>query len=85
MNIIIGLIMIVFGSFIVIKSEWLYNTFGIISFFEEKMGVGSSRLGYKIIGLIIILLGTFVLTGLWSNIFVGVFGRFFVGFGGIEA
>ncbi len=76
--------MIIFGALLVIKSEWLYNTFGIISFFEEKMGTGSSRFGYKLIGLIIIFLGTFVLTGLWTKIFVGIFGRFFLGFGGIE-
>ncbi len=76
--------MIVLGSLIVIKSEWLYNTFGVISFFEEKLGVGSSRFGYKLFGLILILIGTFVLTGLWTKIFVGIFGRFFVGFGGLQ-
>lgn len=76
--------MIVLGTLIVIKSEWLYNTFGIINFFEEKLGAGSSRFGYKLFGLILILLGTFVLTGLWTKMFVGVFGRFFTGFGGLQ-
>jgi len=76
--------MIAAGSLIVIKSEWLFNNIGRISFFEEKMGVGSSRFGYKLIGMIILLLGTLVLTGLWTKLFVGIFGRFFVGFGGIQ-
>lgn len=76
--------MVAVGSLIVIKSELLFNSVGRISFFEEKMGVGSSRFGYKLIGLIIILLGTLVLTGLWTKLFVGIFGRFFIGFGGIQ-
>lgn len=72
--------MIIAGALMVIKSEALFNFAGRINFFEEKMGVGSSRLGYKLIGIIVILLGTLVLTGLWSKLFMGVFGRFFTGF-----
>ncbi len=83
-NIIIGILMIVAGALIVIKSEVLYNAFGMITFFEEKMGAGSSRFGYKLIGLIVLLLGTLALTGLWTKIFVGIFGRFFTGFGGLH-
>ena len=84
LNVIIGLILVIIGALVVIKSDALYNSFGVITFFEEKMGVGSSRFGYKLIGLIVLIIGTLVLTGLWTKIFVGVFGRFFTGFGGLQ-
>ncbi|WKZ24689.1 MAG: hypothetical protein QY321_03680 [Patescibacteria group bacterium] len=65
MSILIGLIMIVIGSLIVIKSEAILNTFGRMEFFEDKLGTsGGSRLGYKLIGIIITFLGILTLTGL---------------------
>lgn len=57
--------MIVIGSLIVIKSEAILNTFGRMEFFEDKLGTsGGSRLGYKLIGIIITFLGILTLTGL---------------------
>lgn len=67
MSIFLGLIMLLAGSLIVIKSEWLLQNFGRIGWFEEKLGAeGGSRLGYKLIGIIIIFLGIIVLTGGWT-------------------
>jgi len=78
-SIIIGSLMIVIGTIFVWKSEWFFSNFGRINFFEEKMGYGSSRFGYKLIGLIAIILGTLVVSGLWGGIFIGMFGKFFGG------
>jgi len=65
MNIIFGLISIVIGSLFVIKSEALLNIFGRIGFFENKFRLeGGSRLGYKLVGILIIFLGMLVLTGM---------------------
>ncbi len=65
MHFIVGLIMITIGALIVIKSEALLNTFGRISFFEQHLGTeGGSRLGYKLIGLFVIFIGTLVFANL---------------------
>ena len=78
-NIIIGIILIAIGIIFVWQTEWFVNNFGRIGFFEEKMGYGYSRFGYKLIGIILIILGVLVVSGLWSGIFMGLFGQFFGG------
>lgn len=78
-NIIVGILMIVGGFFIVAKSEWIVRNLGRTAFIEQKLGYGSSNFIYKLAGIVIIILGTFVLVGLWQEGFIGVFGRFFTG------
>ena len=64
MHIITGLLLISGGSLMVIKTEWLVQNFGRLAWFEEKLGSeGGSRLGYKLIGLVIVFIGIIVLTG----------------------
>jgi len=71
MNIIIGLIMLVIGSFLTIKSEWFLNNFGSMDWFEDKLGSsGGSRLGYKLIGFAFLFLGIVFITG-GGGIFMG--------------
>lgn len=71
MTIIVGLLMAAAGAFLVIKTEWLMSNFGRIAWFEEKLGSeGGSRLGYKLIGLILIVLGIIFMTGS-GNTFLG--------------
>ncbi len=65
MNFLIGLIIIVVGALIVIKSEAMLNAFGRIEFFERKLGSdGGSRLGYKLIGIIAIFIGMLIMTNM---------------------
>ncbi len=65
MQILAGFIMIVVGAFMVIKSETLLNIFGRIDFFEKYLGTeGGSRLGYKLIGILVIFFGILMVTGL---------------------
>jgi len=67
-HIIIGIIIIVAGCFMVLKTEWLVNNFGRISWFEEKLGSeGGTRLGYKLIGILAIIIGIIILTGSGPN------------------
>lgn len=57
--------MAVAGAFITIKSEKMLEFFGRIEFFENKLGTsGGSRLGYKLVGLLIFFLGILTMTGL---------------------
>ena len=65
MNIIFGLMMIAVGFVVVLKSEWLLSNFGRIAFFEDKLGTeGGSRLGYKLVGIVILFFGVLTLTGM---------------------
>jgi hypothetical protein len=64
-HIILGLFIIAAGVGLVMKSEWMLNNFGRIAFFEKYLGLdGGTRLGYKIIGLIFIFIGTLITFGL---------------------
>lgn len=63
-HIILGLVIMTAGIFLVIKTEWFINNLGRITWFEEKLGSeGGSRLGYKLVGLVVIIVGIIVLTG----------------------
>jgi hypothetical protein len=63
-QIILGAIMTAAGAFLVIKTEWIINNFGRIAWFEEKLGSdGGSRLGYKLIGVVVLIIGIIVMTG----------------------
>lgn len=65
MRIIFGLAIIAIGALIVIKTEGLLNAFGRIEFFERHLGSeGGSRLGYKLIGLIVIFIGMLIATNM---------------------
>ncbi len=64
MNIILGIIIFAIGILLVLKTEWFQNNFGRIVWFEKQFGTsGGSRLGYKMIGIIILFIGIIFLTG----------------------
>jgi hypothetical protein len=65
MRIILGLIMLGAGIFMVIKSESMLRSFGSIEFFDRHLGMeGGSRLGYKLIGMMVIFIGMLVITNM---------------------
>ncbi len=65
MYILFGFIVLAIGAAIVIKSEAMLNSFGRIDFFERHLGAdGGSRLGYKLIGMIIIFIGILIMTNM---------------------
>jgi len=68
-KILIGLIGVVVGALVVMKSEWFLNNLGAVQWAEEKLGTeGGSRLFYKLIGLTIIFFGIFIMTGITTDI-----------------
>lgn len=68
MKILGGLILVAVGTLIIVYTEWLLKNFGRISWFEKKLGSsGGSRLGYKLVGLIVIFIGLLAMTGLISG------------------
>lgn len=66
--IVVGIIMTIAGVFMIIKTEWLLNNFGRITWFEDKLGSdGGSRLGYKLLGMIVVFIGIIFATGSGSD------------------
>ncbi len=57
----------VVGFFIVKKTEVVLSWFGTIPFAEEKVGIGSSRFVYKVIGMLTVFLGIFIATNVISD------------------
>ena len=65
MHIFIGMVIIIIGALIVIKSEAVLGFFGRIAFFEKQFGTeGGSRLGYKLIGVFVAFMGILIMTNM---------------------
>ena len=65
MHIILGIIVIGVGALVTIKSEWMLANFGRIPFFETHLGAeGGSRLGWQLIGVLIIFIGILIFANL---------------------
>ncbi len=63
-NILIGSVILAAGAFLVIKTEWFISNFGRITWFEMKLGTeGGSRLGYKLVGIALLIFGLIIFTG----------------------
>lgn len=69
--IVLGIIVLVIGVVLVLKTEWFMQNFGRISWFEQTFGTeGGSRLGYKLLGLVAIFIGIVMFSGNGSNFFL---------------
>lgn len=65
MKILGGLILIALGTLMVMYTEWLLKNFGRVNWFEKNLGAeGGSRLGYKLLGVIVIFIGLLMATGM---------------------
>ncbi|MCX6795219.1 MAG: hypothetical protein NT165_00600 [Candidatus Falkowbacteria bacterium] len=68
MVIILGIVVAFGGVMMILKTEWLLENFGRIDWFEEKFGTeGGSRLGYKLLGLVAVIIGVIMMTGSSSS------------------
>ena len=64
MQIILGILITLAGAIFIAKTEWFLENFGRIGWFDEKLGSeGGSRLGYKIIGILLLFIGIVMMTG----------------------
>lgn len=65
MRFFISLVLFISGFIITWKSEWLFQNFGTIPFFEKYFhSSGGGRLGYKIIGILFLFGGILGITNL---------------------
>ncbi|MBI2098850.1 hypothetical protein HYT45_00335 [Candidatus Uhrbacteria bacterium] len=85
MRIILGIIGIVVGFIIVWKSEWMLRAFGRVPWAEAHLGFeGGSRLFYKLIGVLVIIIGAFAATNLLGGILNAILSPLFGGFTATE-
>lgn len=74
----VGILAIVVGAILVIKTEWFVQNFGTSSWAEAHLGSsGGTRLLYKLIGIAMIVLSLMGMTGLLGEVILGIFGRLF--------
>lgn len=60
-----GLVGIALGAAMVIRTEGLVSAFGRIEFFDRYLGAeGGTRLGYKLIGLLVIFISVLIATNM---------------------
>ncbi len=72
--------MVVIGALVTIKADWMYENFGAIPTFDKYLGTeGGTRLGYKLIGMVVSILGFLAMTNLLGGIIIAIFGSMFSG------
>lgn len=78
MSYIVGIIAIIVGIILIIKTEWFVENFGSSAWAEAHLGTsGGTRLLYKLIGLAMIVLSLMGMTGILGNIIIGTLGSLF--------
>ncbi len=71
-RIILGLLVVVAGAAVTIKAEWIYQNIGGIPSAEKYLGTeGGSRLAYKLIGIIVSIVGFLIMTNLIEGVLKG--------------
>lgn len=67
-NLFLGLLVIGGGCLFVFKAEAFLNNFGRLPFFENHLASsGGSRLGYKLVGIVFMIIGFMIATGMISG------------------
>jgi hypothetical protein len=78
MKFVYGFLGIAVGTFMVIKSEWLLSSFGTSALAEKYLGTsGGTRLMYKLLGILFILISLMSMTGILGSVIIGILGPLF--------
>jgi hypothetical protein len=76
-RILIGIGISALGFLIVWKTQIMLDSVGPIEWAERNLGGGGSRLFYKLLGTVIILIGFMVITNLFNDIVGGTISGLF--------
>lgn len=74
---ILGMGMVGAGVFFVIRTTTIESFFGSVAWAEAKIGPGGTRLFYKLLGIVVILIGCIVAFNLWDAFLQATLGRLF--------
>ena len=76
MQYFIGILMVLAGVVLILKTQWFIENFGTNAWAEEKLGTsGGTRLMYKLIGIIFIFFGFLAITNMWQGFLLGTIGK----------
>lgn len=75
LQILIGVVIAAIGVFFVIKTPVILDFFGGVEWAERHLG--GSRLFYKLLGIVFILLGLIVATDMWNSLLNSTLGSIF--------
>ncbi len=71
---IFGVFLVIAGALLVIKSEWFLQNFGRIAWAEKNLGAeGGTRLFYKLLGLLFIVVGMILILGFFKPLILWIF------------
>lgn len=74
LQILVGIIGIVFGFTLVWKANWIVENLGRIAWAEKYLGSeGGSRMMYKLIGIVVIILSFMLMFGIMEGIIKAIF------------
>lgn len=76
-RVLIGLGIATVGVCMVVRTVFFLDFFGSVAWAEEKFGWGGSNLFYKLLGIVIAVLGFSVMTNLWIKVLEGTLGQLF--------
>jgi len=78
MSTFFGFLGLALGFVMVWKANWLVENFGRLSWAEEHLSNdGGSRLGWKLIGIGVIILSFLYMFGFLGGLFLSMFGKIF--------
>ncbi len=78
-RIVSGLVVSGLGVYTVMHTETIIDFFGTSDWADSKLGGGGTRLVYKLIGIVTILLGFLAMFNLWNAFLAVTLGSFLPG------
>lgn len=76
-KILIGLFITALGVSLSFKTQWYMRILGRLPFAEKYMGGGGTRLFYKLLGVLVAIIGLMVTTDLMDNFLEWLIGGLF--------
>ena len=73
-RVLLGLSIAGVGLFFTIKTSSIVDMFGSVDWAEQKLGGGGTNLFYKLLGIVITLLGFIVATNFWNALLEATLG-----------
>jgi hypothetical protein len=79
MRFVLGILIVIAGVGLILKTEWVIQNFGTSSWAEGKFATsGGSRTLYKLIGLVLIFIGMLLATNLFDLFLGATVGKIFI-------